>query len=115
MLQLACLCPNSCENNDARQMRMTNKETRHAPKSMLTSIGPRQKGTSAQESLQEISSALIVWEQTHCVSSIPFRDLRSFHLSVRPKGTFVLFTVRFSHRQLLVFIHDWKDFIPQQS
>ena len=25
----ACLCPNSCENNDARQMRMTDQETRH--------------------------------------------------------------------------------------
>ena len=26
MFQTASLCPNSCENNDARQMRMTDKE-----------------------------------------------------------------------------------------
>ena len=26
--QSACLCPSSCENNDARQMRMTDQETR---------------------------------------------------------------------------------------
>ena len=25
----SCLCPNSCENNDARQMRMIDQETRH--------------------------------------------------------------------------------------
>ena len=29
VLHHACLCPNSCENNDARQMRMIDQETRH--------------------------------------------------------------------------------------
>ena len=31
MVQPVCLCPNSCENNDARQMRMTDQETRQWP------------------------------------------------------------------------------------
>ena len=42
--QPACLCPNSCATNDARQMSMTDKDTPHAPKIILTSIGPRQEG-----------------------------------------------------------------------
>ena len=30
MYQPACLCPNSCENNVARQMKMTDKEIRYS-------------------------------------------------------------------------------------
>ena len=45
--QPACLCPNSCATNDARQMRMTDKDVPHAP-------------SSNQESLPMTSSALIV-------------------------------------------------------
>ena len=41
----ACLCPDSCETNDDRQIKMTEKDTPHAPKIMLTSIKPRQKWT----------------------------------------------------------------------
>ena len=40
--QSTCLCPNSCATNDDRQMRMTDKDTPHAPKIMLTSIGSQQ-------------------------------------------------------------------------
>ena len=53
MLQPACLCPNSWENDDDRHSKMTDKETRHAPKSMLTSIGPRQKGNSGRSSTSQ--------------------------------------------------------------
>ena len=42
VFRTACLCPNSCATNDDRQMRRTDKDTPHAPKIMLTSIGPQQ-------------------------------------------------------------------------
>ena len=42
VIQPACLCPNSCATRDDRQTRMTDKDTPHAPKRMLTSIGPQQ-------------------------------------------------------------------------
>ena len=57
------LCPNSCVKNDAPQMRMRDKETRHASKRVLTSSGLGKKEYSAQESLHEISSDLVLWEQ----------------------------------------------------
>ena len=44
VIQPACLCPTSCATKEDRQMRMTDKDTLHAPKRMLTSIGLRQNG-----------------------------------------------------------------------
>ena len=61
--QPACLCPNSCENGDARQMRMTDKDTKHAQKRMLTNIGASSKGTLLKK------YAFNRVRTTHCVSS----------------------------------------------
>ena len=41
VFQTACLCPNSCEKGDARQMRMTDQETCAGCLVVITDHGPR--------------------------------------------------------------------------
>ena len=48
VFRTVCLCPKSCATRDDREMRMTDKDTPHAPKIMLTSIGPQQKTGNTQ-------------------------------------------------------------------
>ena len=106
--QTARLCPNNWATNDDRHMRMTDKDTPHAPKIMLTSIGLRQKG---QETLQSriATTGLIGLDNvrtTHNISSVIFPSLRLLHLLMWSQVTFVRFTVHFSRRQLSIFVHD---------
>ena len=69
-----------------------------------------QRTSSRKKSCSRIATIDIICfdrvRTAHCVSSVPFHGLRLLHLKLWSQITFVLFTVRFSHRQLLVFIHD---------
>ena len=88
--QPACLCPSSCAARDDRQMRMTDK----GQGTLFSRIA---------------TTGLIDFDRvrtTHDISSFVFPSLRLLHLLLWSQVTFVRFTVHFSHRQLLIFIHD---------
>ena len=77
--QHACLCPNSCENNDARQMRMIDQETRHKCTQGRLFHMPQNTGeeqllllavpTLRQRKKNKSSSAVPGCTDTHCVLS----------------------------------------------
>ena len=93
--QPACLCQHSCRNKDARQMRMMDQETRHAPKGMLTSIGARPTDKLGSRIATRDLIGFDRVRTAHCVSSVPFNGLRWLHLSM---GSQVLLTVRLAVR-----------------
>ena len=76
VFRTACLCPNSCATNDDRQMRMTDKDTPHAPKIMLTSMGPQQ-GTG-----NTLIKDRYHWPHRHDISSVIFTSLRLLQLLI---------------------------------
>ena len=86
--QPACLCPNSCDNGDARQMRMTDKDTKHAP------TDEHRASSNEKELCSRITTRdLICFHRvrtTRCVSSVPFHGVR--HFSLWSQITFVRLT-----------------------
>ena len=80
VFQPACLCPNSHEHNDARYMRMTDKETRHAPNEHRASS---KIGTLLKNRHKSVTD-LIGFDRVRTTHSawVPFHGLRSLHLSM---------------------------------